>query len=132
MVTRFLGPNGAGKSTMMRMILGLDDPTGGQALVDGRHRTPASRFGVGALLESDALHPSRSARNHLPVAARSNGMPMSRVDEILEQVGLASVARRRVKSYSLGIRHRHDRGRCVGRRPSRRTVRTDHYMRRKR
>ena len=107
-VTGFLGPNGAGKSTTMRMILGLDHPTAGQALVNGR---PYRTFGqplrhVGALIESDALHPGRSARNHLRVAARSNGIPMSRVDDILEQVGLASVARRRVKYYSLGMRQR--------------------------
>jgi ABC-2 type transport system ATP-binding protein len=107
-VTGFLGPNGAGKSTTMRVILGLDRPTAGQALVDGRfYRTftqPLRR--VGALIESDALHPSRSARNHLRVAAHSNGIPMTRVDEMLEQVGLASVAKRRVKTYSLGMRQR--------------------------
>ncbi|MEX2627849.1 MAG: ATP-binding cassette domain-containing protein, partial [Ilumatobacteraceae bacterium] len=92
-VTGFLGPNGAGKSTTMRMILGLDRPTAGAVLVDGRaHRSldPPLRH-VGALLEADALHPARSARNHLRVAARSNGIPMSRVDEILEAVGLATV-----------------------------------------
>lgn len=107
-VTGFLGPNGAGKSTTMRVILGLDRPTAGQALVDGRrYRTftqPLHR--VGALLESDALHPSRSARNHLRVAAHSNGISMTRVDAVLEQVGLASVARRRVRTYSLGMRQR--------------------------
>ena len=107
-VTGFLGPNGAGKSTTMRMILGLDDPTAGHALVDGRHYRTLSQplRHIGALIESDALHPNRSARNHLRVAARSNGIPMSRVDEILEHVGLATVARRRVKSYSLGMRQR--------------------------
>jgi ABC-2 type transport system ATP-binding protein len=107
-VTGFLGPNGAGKSTTMRMILGLDRPTAGRALVAGR---PYGTLGqplrhVGALLEADALHPARSARNHLRVAARSNGIPLSRVDETLEQVGLATVARRRVRSYSLGMRQR--------------------------
>ena len=107
-VTGFLGPNGAGKSTTMRMILGLDRPTAGQALVDGRPyaELPAPLRHVGALLEADALHPSRSARNHLRVAARSSGIPLARVDEVLEQVGLASVARRRVRSYSLGMRQR--------------------------
>ena len=107
-VTGFLGPNGAGKSTTMRMILGLDHPTAGQALVNRRaYRTldmPLRH--VGALLEADALHPGRSARNHLRVAARSNGIPMSRVDEVLEEVGLATVARRRVRGYSLGMRQR--------------------------
>lgn len=107
-VTGFLGPNGAGKSTTMRIILGLDRPTAGRALVDGRgYQTFAQPLRhVGALLESDALHPARSARNHLRVAARSNGIPMSRVDDVLEQVGLATVARRRVRSYSLGMRQR--------------------------
>ena len=107
-VTGFLGPNGAGKSTTMRMILGLDHPTAGQALIAGRtyRMIDEPLRHVGALLEADALHPGRSARNHLRIAARSNGIPMSRVDEILEQVGLASVAGRRVKSYSLGMRQR--------------------------
>ena len=107
-VTGFLGPNGAGKSTTMRMILGLDRPTAGHALVDGRpYRALAEPLRhVGALLEADAVHPSRSARNHLRVAARSNGIPMDRVDEVLEQVGLTTVARRRVKTYSLGMRQR--------------------------
>ncbi|HEX2152959.1 MAG TPA: ABC transporter ATP-binding protein [Acidimicrobiia bacterium] len=108
LVTGFLGPNGAGKSTTMRMILGLDHPTAGQALIDGRRYRTLSRplREVGALIESDALHPGRSGRHHLRVAARSNGIPISRVDEVLEQVGLAAVAGRRVKSYSLGMRQR--------------------------
>lgn len=107
-VTGFLGPNGAGKSTTIRVILGLDLPTAGQALVDGRlYRTLTQPLRhVGALIESDALHPGRSARNHLRVAARSNGIPMSRVDDMSEQVGLDSVASRRVKTYSLGMRQR--------------------------
>jgi ABC-2 type transport system ATP-binding protein len=108
MVTGFLGPNGAGKSTTIRIVLGLDHPSVGQALVARRpYRAltqPLRR--VGALIESDALHPGRSARNHLRVAARSNGIPMSRVDGMLEQVGLASVAGRKVKTYSLGMRQR--------------------------
>ena len=107
-VTGFLGPNGAGKSTTMRMILGLDRPTAGQALINGHaYQTLDQPLRlVGALLEADALHPGRSARNHLRVAARSNGIPMSRVDEVLEEVGIAAVAGRRVKSYSLGMRQR--------------------------
>lgn len=107
-VTGFLGPNGAGKSTTMRMILGLDHPTAGVALVDGRaYRTlPEPLRHVGALLEADALHPARSARSHLRVAARSNGIPVARVDEVLELVGLATVAGRRVRTYSLGMRQR--------------------------
>ena len=107
-VTGFLGPNGAGKSTTMRMILGLDRPTSGRAQVDGRdyRDLAAPLHHVGALLEADAVHPGRSARNHLLAQARSNGIPAARVDVVLEQVGLASVARRRVKSYSLGMRQR--------------------------
>ena len=107
-VTGFLGPNGAGKSTTMRMILGLDRPTDGHALLAGRAyqdlKEPLRE--VGALLEADAVHPGRSARDHLRAAARSNGIPSSRVDEVLEQVGLTAVAGRRVKGYSLGMRQR--------------------------
>ena len=107
-VTGFLGPNGAGKSTTMRMVLGLDHPTSGQALVNGSaYRTLDQPLRhVGALLEANAVHPGRSARDHLRVAACSNGLPMSRVDEVLEDVGLAAVAKRRVKGYSLGMRQR--------------------------
>lgn len=107
-VTGFLGPNGAGKSTTMRMILGLDQPTEGQALIDGRSYRSLNEplRHVGALLEADALQPGRSARNHLRVAARTNGIALSRVDEVLEQVGLAAVAKRRIKTYSLGMRQR--------------------------
>ena len=107
-VTGFLGPNGAGKSTTMRMILGLDQPTSGHASVNGRDYQNLDQplREVGALLEADAMHPSRSARNHLRIAALSNGIPMARVDEVLEKVGLSSVARRRVKGYSLGMKQR--------------------------
>ena len=107
-VTGFLGPNGAGKSTTMRMILGLDHPTAGHALIDGRAYREIDQplRHVGALLEADAVHPGRSARAHLRVAARSNGIPLSRADEVLEEVGLAMVAGRRVRSYSLGMRQR--------------------------
>ena len=107
-VTGFLGPNGAGKSTTMRMVLGLDHPSAGTATVlGGAYRDlPTPLRAVGALLEADAVHPGRSARNHLRATARSNGIPLARVDEVLDQVGLAAVARRRVKSYSLGMRQR--------------------------
>ncbi|CAM5294084.1 ABC transporter ATP-binding protein [Streptomyces avidinii] len=107
-VTGFLGPNGAGKSTTMRMILGLDHPTGGEALIAGgpyaslRHPLRV----VGALLEAKALHPARSARSHLIAQARSNGIPARRVDEVLETVGLAKVARRRAGTFSLGMYQR--------------------------
>ena len=107
-VTGFLGPNGAGKSTTMRMILGLDRPTSGTALVGGR---PFGKLGeplraAGALLDAQAVHPGRSGRDHLRVAARTNGIPVRRVDEVIDQVGLGSAARRRVKGYSLGMRQR--------------------------
>ena len=107
-VTGFLGPNGAGKSTTMRMMLGLDRPSAVQALVNGR---PFVSFAeplreVGALLDPGSVHPGRSGRNHLRVAARTNGVPESRVDAVIEQVGLDGAARRRIKSYSLGMRQR--------------------------
>ncbi len=107
-VTGFLGPNGAGKSTTMRMMLGLDRPSAGEALVNGR---PFVSFAeplreVGALLDPGSVHPGRSGRNHLRVAARTNGVPESRVDAVIEQVGLDGAARRRIKSYSLGMRQR--------------------------
>ncbi|MER6104851.1 ABC transporter ATP-binding protein [Streptomyces sp. NPDC001832] len=104
-VTGFLGPNGAGKSTTMRMILGLDHPSEGEALIDGRPysslRHPIRE--VGALLDAKALHPARSARSHLLAQARSNGIPAKRVDEVLETVGLAKVAKRRAGAFSLGM-----------------------------
>lgn len=107
-VTGFLGPNGAGKSTTMRMILGLDHPSGGEALIDGRPyssmRHPIRE--VGALLDAKALHPARSARSHLVAQARSNGIPLRRVDEVLETVGLAKVARRSAGAFSLGMYQR--------------------------
>ncbi len=107
-VTGFVGPNGAGKSTTMRMILGLDAPDEGRALVGGRPyrslRTPLRE--VGALLEAAAVHPGRRGRDHLLWMAHSNGLPRTRVDEVLELVGLASAARRRAGGYSLGMRQR--------------------------
>ncbi|WBQ01862.1 ATP-binding cassette domain-containing protein [Kribbella sp. CA-293567] len=107
-VTGFLGPNGAGKSTTMRMILGLDTPTEGQALVDGRPYAdwPRPLTKVGALLEAKALHPRRTARNHLIAMARSNAVPVSRVDEVLNLVGLDEVGRKHAGQYSLGMGQR--------------------------
>jgi ABC-2 type transport system ATP-binding protein len=107
-VTGFLGPNGAGKSTTMRMVLGLDRPTSGQALVHGRPfaTLPEPLREVGALLDPGAVHPGRTGRAHLRVAARTNGVPLRRVDEVIEEVGLGRAARRRIKGYSLGMRQR--------------------------
>jgi len=107
-VTGFLGPNGAGKSTTMRIILGLDRPTAGTALVDGRtyaHAKSPMRE-VGALLDAKDVHGGRSARTHLLAMAQSNGIPARRVDEVLELVGLQSVAKRRIKGFSLGMSQR--------------------------
>ena len=107
-VTGFVGPNGAGKSTTMRMILGLDAPDGGMALVEGRpYRAlvnPLRR--VGSLLDPGALHPSRSARNHLMWLAHSQGLSAGRVDDVLRDSGLDSVARRKAGGFSLGMRQR--------------------------
>jgi len=107
-VTGFLGPNGAGKSTTMRMILGLDAPTDGRATVGGRSYTslPAPLRVVGSLLDAGAVHPGRSARDHLRWLAASNGIPVARVDELLDTVGLASVAHRRTAGFSLGMGQR--------------------------
>jgi ABC-2 type transport system ATP-binding protein len=107
-VTGFLGPNGAGKSTTMRMILGLDAPTSGEALVGGRHYRdlPAPLHEVGALLEARAIHPGRSATNHLLALAQTHGIPRRRVDEVIDFVGLRSVARRRAGTFSLGMEQR--------------------------
>src|SRR5215213_2431586 len=107
-VTGFLGPNGAGKSTTMRMMLGLDRPTAGRALVNGRSFATLAEpmREVGALLDPGSLHPGRTGRNHLRVAARTNGIPFRRVEEVIEQVGLGKAARRRIKGYSLGMRQR--------------------------
>ncbi|RSS58548.1 ATP-binding cassette domain-containing protein [Streptomyces sp. WAC01280] len=107
-VTGFLGPNGSGKSTTLRMVLGLHTPTSGTVTVDGRPFTDRSRGlrHVGALLDAGDTHDGRTARAHLSVLARSNRIPLSRVDEVLEEVGLAGAARRRVGGYSLGMRQR--------------------------
>jgi ABC-2 type transport system ATP-binding protein len=107
-VTGFVGPNGAGKSTSMRVILGLDAPDAGAALIGGRPyrnlRRPLSQ--VGSLLDAAALQPSRTARNHLLWLAHSQGLTARRVDQVLEQAGLAGVARRRAGGFSLGMRQR--------------------------
>ncbi|MEV0285187.1 ATP-binding cassette domain-containing protein [Kribbella sp. NPDC050820] len=107
-VTGFVGPNGAGKSTTMRVILGLDAPDAGSALVGGRRyrdlATPLRE--VGALLDAGAVHPGRKARDHLLWMAQYNGLPGRRVDEVLEQVGLTQAARRRAGGFSLGMRQR--------------------------
>ena len=107
-VTGFLGPNGAGKTTTLRMLLGLVAPTSGAATIDGRPyrqlADPAQR--VGAVLEQSGFHPGRSARDHLRVLATAAGLAPARIDEVLEQTGLAAAARRRVGGFSLGMRQR--------------------------
>ncbi|MFD3523549.1 ABC transporter ATP-binding protein [Streptomyces sp. NPDC058653] len=107
-VTGFLGPNGAGKSTTMRLVLGLDRPSSGTATIGGRPfsglKEPLRQ--VGALLDAQAPHGSRTARAHLLALAASNRLPDRRVDEVLEQTGIAGVASRRVKTFSLGMRQR--------------------------
>lgn len=108
-VTGFLGPNGAGKSTTMRMILGLDAATSGTVTVDGRRyeRLDAPLRSVGALLDAKGVHGGRSAYGHLAGLAASNGIPRSRVDEVLELVGLpGGTARKRTKGFSLGMGQR--------------------------
>jgi ABC-2 type transport system ATP-binding protein len=107
-VTGFLGPNGAGKSTTMRLILGLDAPTHGDVTVDGRHYRdlPAPLNAVGALLEARAIHSGRSAFNHLLALAQTHGIPRSRVDEVIDLVGLRPVARKRAGKFSLGMGQR--------------------------
>src|SRR5580700_4348311 len=107
-VTGFLGPNGAGKSTTLRMILGLDNPTSGSALVNGRpfarHHQPL--FEVGALLDPKAFHPGRSALDHLRCLALANGIDPRRAEEVLDVVGLTSVASKRAGGFSLGMGQR--------------------------
>ena len=107
-VTGFLGPNGAGKSTTMRLLLGLDAPTRGSATVNGRpyreHAAPLRE--VGALLEARSAHPGRSAYRHLLALAQTCGIRRSRVDEVIEAVGLQQVARKRAGGFSLGMGQR--------------------------
>ncbi|MER6509657.1 ATP-binding cassette domain-containing protein [Nonomuraea sp. NPDC001636] len=107
-VTGFLGPNGAGKSTTMRMILGLNRPTSGTATIDGRPfaRHRAGLRHAGALLDAGDVHGGRTAAAHLAALARGNGLPRRRVGEVLREVGLEGVARRRVGGFSLGMRQR--------------------------
>ncbi|MFI1155497.1 ABC transporter ATP-binding protein [Streptomyces sioyaensis] len=107
-VTGFLGPNGAGKSTTMRMMLDLDNPTAGTVRIDGKHyrqlQDPLTY--IGALLEAKSVHGGRSAANHLLCLAQSNGIPRSRVFEVLDTVGLSAVAKKRAKGFSLGMSQR--------------------------
>lgn len=108
LVTGFLGPNGAGKSTTLRMILGLHAPTSGTATVDGRPFRDRSRGlrHVGSLLDAQDVHGGHTAAAHLSALARSNRIPRSRVAEVLEEVGLAAAARRRIGGFSLGMKQR--------------------------
>lgn len=108
LVTGFLGPNGAGKSTTLRLLLGLDRPTSGEALVNGRRyvQLPQPARQVGALLDASAGHPGRSARAHLLALARGGGIPRRRVADVLDEVGLSDVADRRIGGFSLGMRQR--------------------------
>jgi len=107
-VTGFLGPNGAGKTTTLRLLLGLAEPTSGEALVFGRRYRELEQpvRHVGAVLESSDYHPSRSGRDHLRTLALAADMPMSRVEEVLDLVELHKAAGRRVRTYSLGMRQR--------------------------
>ena len=107
-VTGFLGPNGAGKSTTMRMIMGLDAPTSGSVTVNGvpftKHAAPLRE--VGALLDAKAVHTGRSAYNHLLAMAATHSIPKKRVNEVIEMTGLADVAKKKVKGFSLGMGQR--------------------------
>ncbi len=107
-VTGFLGPNGSGKSTTMRLILGLDAPTDGTVMVNGKRYAdgPAPLHEVGALLEARSVHPGRTAYNHLLALAQTHGIPRRRVDEVIELVGLQSVADKRAGQFSLGMGQR--------------------------
>ncbi|MFD7628867.1 ABC transporter ATP-binding protein [Streptomyces sp. NPDC059851] len=107
-VTGFLGPNGAGKSTTLRVLLGLDRATSGTATIGGRRFTDLQQplLRIGALLDAQAAHGGRTARDHLLALAASNRIPVRRVGEVMEQAGIASAAKRRIKTYSLGMRQR--------------------------
>jgi ABC-2 type transport system ATP-binding protein len=107
-VTGFLGPNGAGKTTTLRMLLGLVRPTAGTALINGRRYTDLAwpRRVVGAVLEAGGYHPGRRGRDQLRILAQASGIGAERVDQVLDEVGLAAAAGRRVGGYSLGMRQR--------------------------
>lgn len=107
-ITGFLGPNGSGKSTTMRMIVGLDKPSRGKAIVDGKeyHELINPLKTVGALLEAEAMHPGMSGRSYLKIAAQSNGISIKKVQEVIDKVELTKAANRRIKGYSLGMRQR--------------------------
>ncbi|MFD4395730.1 ABC transporter ATP-binding protein [Kitasatospora sp. NPDC058397] len=107
-VTGFLGPNGAGKSTTLRLILGLNDPTGGTATIDGRpfRSRPRGLRDVGALLDAGDVHGGRSGAAQLRALARANAIPAARVEEVLHEVGLTKAAGRRIRGYSLGMKQR--------------------------
>lgn len=107
-ITGFLGPNGSGKSTTMRMIMGLDVPSSGSALIDGKRYDDLAwpLREVGALLDAKAFHPARSGRNHLRWLALTNDIPLRRVDEVLDQVGMMSAAEKKAGKYSLGMSQR--------------------------
>jgi ABC-2 type transport system ATP-binding protein len=108
LVTGLLGPNGAGKSTTMRLLLGLDRPDAGTAIIAGHPYRALTRplTRVGALLEARAVHPGRSARDHLLWLAHTQGLPPRRVAEVIDQVGLGDVARKRARTFSLGMGQR--------------------------
>lgn len=107
-VTGFLGPNGAGKSTTMRMLVGLDHPSGGRITIDGKHyrELPDPLRHVGVLLDARAVHPGRSAYHHLLAVAQTHGISARRVEEVLETVGLSGVAHKRAGGFSLGMGQR--------------------------
>ena len=107
-VTGFLGPNGAGKTTTMRMMTSLVAPTAGSTVIDGKPYAELSNPGavVGTLLDASAVHPGRTGRTHLRLLSSAVGVPASRVDEVLEMVGLSDAANRRIGGYSLGMRQR--------------------------
>jgi ABC-2 type transport system ATP-binding protein len=107
-ITGFLGPNGAGKSTTMRLILGLDSPTSGSALVNGKahHEFTEPLHEVGAMLEARVIHPGRSGYNHLLALARTQGISRQRVEEVIGLVGLDDAAHKRVGGFSLGMGQR--------------------------
>jgi ABC-2 type transport system ATP-binding protein len=107
-VTGFLGPNGAGKTTTLRMLLGLVQPTSGEATIGGRRYVDLAQpiRTVGAVLDASAAHQGRTGRNHLRVYCAAAGLPYSRADEVLDQVGLTAAADRKFKGYSLGMKQR--------------------------